>query len=635
VKADLPRILRWVIASLLLSIISVAVPAGAYAAPTSTDFALTFNGINQYASVANQQIIPTSLAATFTVEAWVYITSANPQYGTIVSQGGDPNQFYLKYSGGSFIMYRNGWSGEYNCGPGVLNSWTHIAVVIGTTAQTCYIDGQLSASFSNNTPSSIGNNYFMIGQWSQAISNSSPYFGGQVDEVKIWSTDRSASIQTDMQTYNPNASGLTAYYDFNEGSGSTLYNRATGANSSTNLAFTGAPIYVGVESSTVVNGDQVITFPRTYLNSSGGWQIPNYVTSIKSLVVAGGGAGGSRAGGGGGAGGFIYDSALSVSPNSFQSIVVGPWTPGRIDTQSANGSNSSLGTLRIALGGGGGGGASGSDNSQRKGQDGGSGGGASGDYSSVGSSAAIGNGIQFSTYGYGSGKDGGSGYDGGGWAAGGGGGTNLTSGTGTSSSASGTVAGKGGSGNVDPIAGTATCYATGGGGGINQGYPSNFGAGGDCGGSSSPNNNSGTAGAVAPNYPTANTGAGGGGAGYNNSGNDSLGGAGASGVIILRYALNMSVSLSYSGGTTAIYRTAGTITATNSLPGKVTFYEHGKAIPGCKSVAMNGSNIATYTWKPSLHGSTSITATAKPSNTYVPNGSTSLNIGVAARTGER
>jgi hypothetical protein len=197
------------------------------------------------------------------------------------------------------------------------------------------------------------------------------------------------------------------------------------------------------------------------------------------------------------------------------------------------------------------------------------------------------------------------------------------------------VAGKGGSGNVDPIAGTATCYATGGGGGINQGYPSNFGAGGDCGGSSSPNNNSGTAGAVAPNYPTANTGAGGGGAGYNNSGNDSLGGAGASGVIILRYALNMSVSLSYSGGTTAIYRTAGTITATNSLPGKVTCYEHGKAIPGCKSVAMNGSNIATCTWKPSLHGSTSITATAKPSNTYVPNGSTSLNIGVAARAGKR
>ena len=43
-------------------------------------------------------------------------------------------------------MYRNGWSGEYNCGSGVLNSWTHIAVVIGTAAQTCYINGSLVAT---------------------------------------------------------------------------------------------------------------------------------------------------------------------------------------------------------------------------------------------------------------------------------------------------------------------------------------------------------------------------------------------------------------------------------------------------------------------------------------------------------
>ena len=628
-KADLPRILRWVIASLLLSIISVAVPAGAHAAPTSTDFALTFNGINQYASVANQQIIPTSLAATFSVEAWVYITSANPQYGTIVSQGGDPNQFYLKYSGGSFIMYRNGWSGEYNCGPGVLNSWTHIAVVIGTTAQTCYINGQLSASFSNNTPSSIGNNYFMIGQWSQAISNSSTYFGGQVDEVKIWSTDRSASIQTDMQTYNPNVSGLTAYYDFNEGSGSTLYNRATGANSSTNLAFTNAPTYVGVESSTVVNGDQVITFPRTYLNSSGGWQIPNYVTSIKSLVVAGGGAGGSRAGAGGGAGGYIYDAALSVTPSSVQSIIVGAGGYGFLSAKGTNGTNSQLGSSRIALGGGAGGTDNGADNTTHYGSSGGSGGGSAGGFSNAVLAGATS--TQNSTYGYGYGSSGGSGEGTGNWSGGGGGGANLTTGTGGNGTAT-SIGGKGGDGITDPIGGTTTCYAAGGGGGS----ANTSGAGGNCGGAASINNNAGgTAGtATWPGAALANTGSGGGGGAWN-GGTDPIGGFGASGVIILRYALNMSVSLSYSGGTTAIYRTAGTITATNSLPGKVTFYEHGKAIPGCKSVAMNGSNIATCTWKPSLHGSTSITATAKPSNTYVPNGSTVLNIAVVKRTNKR
>jgi hypothetical protein len=50
---------------------------------------------------------------------------------------------------------------------------------------------------------------------------------------------------------------------------------------------------------------------------------------------------------------------------------------------------------------------------------------------------------------------------------------------------------------------------------------------------------------------------------------------------------------------------------------------------------MNGSNVATCSWKPSLHGSTTVTATAKPSNIYVPNGSSALNIAVVARSGKR
>ena len=338
-------------------------------------------------------------------------------------------------------MYRNGWTQEATCGVGQLNSWTHIAVVISSATQTCYINGTQSASFSYGTSSSIGNNYFVIGQWSNVISQATTYFGGEIDEVKIWSTDRSSNIQSDMQSYNPATSGLSAYYDFNEGSGSALIIRVPGASASTNLALIGSPIYVGVESSTVVNGDQVVTFPRTYLNSSGGWQIPSSVSTIRSLVVGGGGAGGaggSRAGGGGG--------------------------------------------------------------------------------------------------------------------------------------------------------------------GANAGYT--FGNGG------------------------------GGGGGYSGS-PDPIGGFGASGVVILRYPLNMSVTVSYSGGSTATYRTTGTITATTTLSGKVTFYDHGKAIPTCKNVATNGSNIATCTWKPSLHGATTLTATAKPSNTYVPNGSANLNLTVGARSTKR
>jgi hypothetical protein len=615
---------------ILLGLLAATESAPAHAGPTSTDTALSFNGTSQYASVANQQIIPAAAATTFSVEAWVFITSANTTYGTIVSQGSGSNQFYLKYSSPNFIMYRNGWTQEATCGVGQLNSWTHIAVVISSATQTCYINGTQSASFSYGTSSSIGNNYFVIGQWSNVISQATTYFGGEIDEVKIWSTDRSSNIQSDMQSYNPATSGLSAYYDFNEGSGSALINRVPGASASTNLALIGSPIYVGVESSTVVNGDQVVTFPRTYLNSSGGWQIPSSVSTIRSLVVGGGGAGGSRAGGGGGAGGYIYDLSLAVTPNSNQTIIVGMGGYGAIASQGKNGGNSQLGSLRIAIGGGGGGSANGTGNALRVGLDGGSGGGATGDYSGVGS-ATYGNGTQNSTYGYGAGSTGGpannsTGY----WFGGGGGGANLLNVSGET--ATSTAAGKGGGGISDPIAGTTTCYATGGGGGANAGYT--FGNGGDCGGAANINNDSGTAGSAAPGYATPNTGAGGGGGGYSGS-PDPIGGFGASGVVILRYPLNMSVTVSYSGGSTATYRTTGTITATTTLSGKVTFYDHGKAIPTCKNVATNGSNIATCTWKPSLHGATTLTATAKPSNTYVPNGSANLNLTVGARSTKR
>ena len=526
-------------------------------------------------------------------------------------------------------MYRNGWSSEVTCGIGPLNTWTHIAVVIGTSTQSCYINAALSASFTNGTANAIGSNYFMIGQWTNAITNAGTYFGGQIDEVKVWNTDRSSNITTDMNTYNPGASGILAYYDFNEGSGSTLINRASGANAATNLTLTGSPTYASIESQSVINGDQVITFTRTYLNSNGGWQIPSTVTTMKSLVVAGGGAGGSRAGAGGGAGGYNFDSALSITPNSVQSVIVGMGGRGFLSAKGTNGTNSQLGSLRIALGGGAGGTDNGADNTTHYGSSGGSGGGSAGGFSSAVLAGA--NSTQSSTYGYGLGSNGGSGEGTGNWSGGGGGGANASTGGGGNGTAS-SDGGKGGDGIVDPIAGTSTCYATGGGGGS----ANVAGAGGNCGGAASINNNAGgTPGTVNwPGYATANTGSGGGGGSWSGS-SDPIGGFGASGVVILRYPLAMTVTLSYSGGSQATYRTLGTISATATLAGKVTFYEKGKAIVGCKNISTNGSFIATCNWKPSAHGMSTITATAKPSNTYVSNGSASLNLAVIARSNNR
>lgn len=626
-----------VLISLLIgSIYSISYSEPAAAATGDSDTTLVLNGTNQYVEVTDNGTSAFDLAGTVTMQAWVYATSACTNSGGQGIVTKDVSYMLYCNSGKWAYAYSgNGtsWIGVATTMPVEQNAWHHIAFTKASTSYNSkfYYDGQNVETNTAHTPLSMtpNNNAFKIGQF--AGTN---FFSGRIDEVRIYSTQRTdAQILADMNNWGPaNESGLVAYYDFNDVSGSSITNKVSTPASGTTLTAYNSPTYSAIESSTVINGDQVITFPRSYLVANGGWKIPSHVSTVKSLVVAGGGAGGSRAGGGGGSGGYVYDSALSVTPNSYQPIIVGQGGGGMANMAGFNGNNSSLGALRTALGGGGGGHAGGSDNVARAGRDGGSGGGASGDHNLINSSAAYGLGNQNSTYGYGSGYRGGSGYSNGAWPSGGGGGAG---GVGANSNGPSNIAGKGGAGISDPIGGTSICYATGAGGGVLSGYTK--GEGGDCGVTTSPNNNAGLTVSSLRGAPAAkaNTGSGGAGNGYNASGADYEGGNGASGVIVLRYSLLTDVSLSFSGGAQGAYRTLGTITATATLSGKVTFYERGKIIPGCKNKATNGSLAATCSWRPSTRGNVSISATNKPTNSYVSNATTSLKVFVTTRTGAR
>jgi len=605
----------------------------ANAADGDSDSALNVNGSTQYVA-ASSDASTFDITNAISIEAWIYATGASCT-GNIVGKATS----YFLYCSSGLLNYALGgssnWSGVHSGIKIPTNEWHHIALTraANTATSKIYFNGNLlytgSADGAGSGALRNSANLFNIG----ARDGGATFFAGSIDEVRLYNSEISeAQIKSDMSTWGPaNTSGLVAYYDFNDVSGSTVNNKVSSPGANTTLTAYSTPTYSNIESSTVVNGEHVITFPKSYLVANGGWKIPNHVSTIKSLVVAGGGGGGSRAGGGGGAGGYVYDASLSVTPNSYQSIVVGQGGSGWSYLPGYNGSNSSLGSLRTALGGGGGGHADGANNVTRDGRIGGSGGGAGGNYSVGISSAAIGSGNQFSTYGYGLGNNGGTGMNSGGWPSGGGGGAGGSG----ANAVGGTTAGKGGAGISDPIGGTSTCYATSGGGGVLAGNTK--GEGGDCGGAASPNNNAGLAGSSSRGAPAAkaNTGSGGAGDGWNSSGADYEGGNGASGVIVLRYAIFSDVSLAFSGGSQGTYRTSGTITATANLAGKVTFYERGKVIPGCKNRPTNGSLIATCTWRPSVRGNVAISATNRPTNSYISNASSSLSVFVTNRTGAR
>jgi hypothetical protein len=253
---------------------------------------------------------------------------------------------------------------------------------------------------------------------------------------------------------------------------------------------------------------------------SSGTFTPATALSCDVLVVAGGGGGGNNAAGGGGAGGVFYAASQSVG-TSGQTVTIGAGgAAGAVNSAGTSGSNSSFAALTAAVGGGGGGARTGSYSQPAL--TGGSGGGAPGDGNRAGAAGTSGQGFAG-----GDSLDNGSYFNAGGGGGSGAVGSNATSskggnggaGTNTYSSwlsttglgVSGFIAGGGGGGSAWN-SGSDTGPATAGSGGAGAG------------GSRSA--------AVNATAATANTGSGGGG-GSNSSWPS--GGAGGSGVVIVRY----------------------------------------------------------------------------------------------------
>ena len=276
---------------------------------------------------------------------------------------------------------------------------------------------------------------------------------------------------------------------------------------------------------TVAGGYAYHTFTST------GSFIPSQkINNAEVLIVAGGAGGGCKFGGGGGAGGVVYGSNQVLNAGNAYTVQVGSGGAGSSSaaTVGASGSNSVFGTVITAFGGGG----AGSDDNTT-GIAGGSGGG-SGTINSGGSSTQSGT---SGTNSFGYGNAGGKGYNSGSgtnYASGGGGGA----GTVGLDALTGPVGGAGGIGlsnwsswgNVTSTGQnvSGTRYYAGGGGG-STGAGGVAGTGGYGGGGNGSNSGAGSA-------ATANTGGGGGG-GYG-SGSPFAGGAGGSGIVIIRYPLS-------------------------------------------------------------------------------------------------
>ena len=266
---------------------------------------------------------------------------------------------------------------------------------------------------------------------------------------------------------------------------------------------------------------------------------------VDVLCIGGGGGGGTQHGGGGGAGGYLETTGLTVTSGGTYTAAIGAGGAGTIPGGSFTRPNGSDGGNSVFSGTGittmtsvGGGGGSSIATANRAGSAGGSGGG--GALDGTGGSGTTSGGAGTSGQGFaGGGHFGhtGSGTYGGG-AGGGGAGSVGQDGQSSKNASAPYVAGAGGSGKTSSITGSPVTRAGGGGGGSHD--PDMYGLGGSGGGGQGGLGNDNGGDNAIPR-----TGSGGGGSGAHTA----PGGAGAHGVIILRYpAEDYNVEMLIVGG---------------------------------------------------------------------------------------
>jgi len=229
---------------------SAASATGAY-----NNFALDFDGNNDYIKINNSSDINTGSNnhTQKTIEAWFKVENKNitSRKQTIYEQGGTIRGLNIYVYDGN--LYVGGWNepnGESDWDPGTFlstssiqsNTWHHVALTLNggnsvtNNAFKGYLDGtqfgsgQGSKLWNHGGDVSIARSRdtkFHTGDYNSAI-----YFAGMIDEVRLWNVARTASqIAAKKDTILAgDESGLTAYYNFQENTGTTANDTQTQSN---------------------------------------------------------------------------------------------------------------------------------------------------------------------------------------------------------------------------------------------------------------------------------------------------------------------------------------------------------------------------------------------------------------------
>jgi hypothetical protein len=186
---------------------------------------LDFDGVNDF--IQMPVFAQLSGNQPRTIEMWAFVRSFNDAGLFSFGDANTLEDFALRTLGSTDNWRMQHWAADYdfntsgfNTGAGLLNTWAHYAVTYDGTQVCIYINGTLVNCTNRALNTNLVSNF--LAQWN------GNFFNGQMDEVRIWNYARSvgeisASLCTPVsQCAN---AGLIAYYDFEEGSGTSLTHR--------------------------------------------------------------------------------------------------------------------------------------------------------------------------------------------------------------------------------------------------------------------------------------------------------------------------------------------------------------------------------------------------------------------------
>lgn len=187
--------------------------------------ALRFTGPPKYTFVALGNPAPLQFtSAAGSVEAWIRPSAVDGTILTKHDENGVLGTFTLALSDtGTVIARRGGGITLESNRPVQLNTYCHIAVTFEGDTGTLYLDGEQVAAGPLPVGTAI-NTDVLIGA---RTGGRAAWYNGEIDEIRIWNRVRRQSELAQERGVRlvGNEPGLIAYYRFDEGGGTVLFDQ--------------------------------------------------------------------------------------------------------------------------------------------------------------------------------------------------------------------------------------------------------------------------------------------------------------------------------------------------------------------------------------------------------------------------